>query len=290
MLREKKRYAVIGLPCSLKALRLAMLTEQRLRECVVVLAGLVCGQTKSRAFSEYLIRSEAIAPEQVRSFSFREKDVSRPASSYFAKVTDSTNSACLPWSGLYGSTWLSGEFTPRACRFCDDAFAEVADVSFMDAWLPEYVSDNRGTSIVIVRSQAARQLVDDGIAQGTISMRPLAIDKVIASQAGVVKQKRAMLANRLWITGRKGLRLRKRVAPVRPSWFGRLLLEARENLRKTSHEASVVAGSGGKSWLHNYQAKMQSSRWRMNALLLPGKCLGRARVAASGCIRIMRLR
>jgi coenzyme F420-reducing hydrogenase beta subunit len=287
MLREKKRYAVIGLPCSLKALRLAMLTDQRLQERVVVLAGLVCGQTKSRAFSEYLIRSQAIAPEQVRSLSFREKDVSRPASRYFAKVMASNNSACLPWSGLYGTTWLSGEFTLRACRFCDDAFAEVADVSFMDAWLPEYAKDGRGTSIVLARSGLAGDVIERGMAQSEISLLPITVDKVIASQAGVVEQKRTQLAYRLWSASKNAAPLRKRVSPVRPSWFQEQLMVARENLRATSHVAFSAAGSSGEDRMQRYHSQMRRPRRRLNALLFSAGYRSKAKGAISRLINTL---
>jgi coenzyme F420-reducing hydrogenase beta subunit len=258
-----------------------MLTDQRLQERVVVLAGLVCGQTKSRAFSEYMIRSEEIAPEQVRSFSFREKDASRPASSYFARVTASVKTVCLPWSGLYGSTWLSGEFTPRACRFCDDVFSEVADVCFMDAWLPEYAKDGRGTSIVLARSELAQDVIENGMAQSKISLLPMAVAKVIASQAGVVEQKRTQLAHRLWMASKKAAPLRKRVSPVRPSWFKRQLLAARENVRATSHEAFAAADAVGKDWMQRYRSQMRAPRRHLETFLFPGRCLYKARAAIS---------
>ncbi len=54
ILAHKGRYAVIVLPCIAKAFRNAQLVSKELRERVVVLAGLVCGQTKSINFSQYL--------------------------------------------------------------------------------------------------------------------------------------------------------------------------------------------------------------------------------------------
>jgi coenzyme F420-reducing hydrogenase beta subunit len=248
---------------------------------VVVLAGVVCGQTKRRAFSEYLIRSQAIAPEQVRSFSFREKDASRPASSYFARVTASVKTVCLPWTGLYGRSWLSGEFTPRACRFCDDIFAEVADVTFMDAWLPEHAADGRGTSIVLARSELVRELIEGGMAQARLSVLAIKIDKVIASQAGVVEQKRTQLAYRLWMTGRKATSLRKRVSPIHPSWLKRQLLAAGENVRATSHKAFGAAGSVGNDRMQEYHSQMRAPRRRLKVLLFPAKCRSKARSAIS---------
>jgi coenzyme F420-reducing hydrogenase beta subunit len=290
VLGEEKRYAVIGLPCTLKALRLAMLTDKRLRERAVVLAGLVCGQTKSRAFSAYLARSHAIAPEQIRSFSFREKIASSSALPYFARITSTANSVCLPWPGLYSQTWLSGEFTPRACRFCDDVFAEVADVAFMDAWLPRYAKESRGTSIVLARSQKARELIEDGLARAKISVGPIAIGEVIASQAAVVEQKRTQLAHRLWMAGKKADVLQKRVAPIRPSWLKRQILAAREDVRATSHAAFGAADSGGEDRLERYHAQMRGPRRRLDALLLAGRCRTRAKGAISLFIKAVKPR
>lgn len=70
VLQEAGRYAIIGFPYTLKSIRLAMLADKRLRGRIAVLAGLVCGQTKSRAFAEYLIQSEGIDLTQVRSLFF----------------------------------------------------------------------------------------------------------------------------------------------------------------------------------------------------------------------------
>jgi coenzyme F420-reducing hydrogenase beta subunit len=279
VLRESKRYAVIGLPCTLKALRLAMLADRRLRDRISVTAGLVCGQTKSRAFVEYLTRSQVIDPDRVRAFSFREKDASRSASNFFARVTSPEKMACLPWTGLYGRTWMGGEFTPRPCRFCDDVFAEVADIAFMDAWLPEYVKDGRGTSIILSRSKLAEQIIEGGIARAEISLQSIAVDKVIVSQAGVVEQKRKLLAYRLWMAGKKSAPLRKRVSPVRPPWFQRPELIARENLRATSHEAVSAAGSVGKDWMQTYDSVMRMDRRRLDIILHLAHYYDRVRTA-----------
>lgn len=40
----------------------------------------------------------------------------------------------------------------KACDFCDDVFAETADIALGDAWLPEYVQDGNGTNVVVTRN------------------------------------------------------------------------------------------------------------------------------------------
>ena len=290
ILMEPKRYAVIGLPCALKGLRLAMLANEKLRNRIGVMAGLTCGQTKSRAFADFLIRSQAIDPGQVRSFSFREKDTSRPASNYFAKVTTSAKMARMPWTGLYGKTWLSGEFTPRPCRFCDDIFAEVADIAFMDAWLHDYVKDGYGTSIVLTRSEQARHWIEGGITRAEVSLQPMAIEKVIASQAGVVEQKRNILAYGLWIAGRSGVHLQKRVSPVRPSWFQRRVLVARENVRAVSHQAFRSSVPTSKDRISTYNLLMRNPHRRLNILYTLAHYQGKARTAVSRLLRTINFR
>ena len=77
----------------------------------------------------------------------------------------------------------------------------------MDAWLPEYSDDRKGTNIVIVRSQLAQDLIDRGIKDSEINLDPISIEKVIESQAGVIDIKRQHLAYQLYLGHQKGLKI-----------------------------------------------------------------------------------
>lgn len=189
--------------------------------------------------------------------------------------------------GIYAETWCSGMFSPRACAFCDDAFAETADIAFMDAWLPEYTPDSRGTSIVLVRSRAAREMIETGVSQGKIAMTPLAVDKVIASQCGVVNQKRAMLANRLWIASRMGACPRKRVEPVQPYGHQHLLLTAVESLRVASLGAVGASHKNGQVWIDECCRRIRWPQIWLNMLLLPRACITRAKTVASQTLHLV---
>ena len=259
-----------------------MLTDQRLRERVVVLAGLVCGQTKSRAFSEYLIRSQAIAPEQVRSFSFREKDASRPACQLF-REGDGFSEDGLPALGwpLWHNLAEAGNLPPGPAVF---AMISSPKSQTLLSWTPgcrsmrsdgawhEHCAGTIGAGTGANRRR-------DGA--GRISMLPISIDKVIASQAGVVEQKRTQLAYRLWMNGRKGSSIAKASLPARPSWLKRQLLAARENVRATSHAAFSVAGSACKDIMQSYHSQMRAPRRRLDALLFPARCRNKAKGAIS---------
>jgi coenzyme F420 hydrogenase subunit beta len=163
------RYAVTGLPCFLKAIRLAQQRNKKLRERVVVTVGLVCGQLKSRHFTDYIATLAGVQGE-VMGVHYRGKSPDRPASNfYFSFTAADGEERKIFWNEGIAEAWTNRWFTPAACSYCDDVFAECADVTCMDAWLPEYSRDSRGTSLVLVRSPAVREVLERG--QGFVSTR-----------------------------------------------------------------------------------------------------------------------
>jgi coenzyme F420 hydrogenase subunit beta len=226
------RYAVTGLPCFLKAIRLAQQRNKKLRERVVVTVGLVCGQLKSRHFTDYIAARAGVQGE-VTGVRYRGKSPDHLASNYhYVFTTADGEEQRIFWNEGIAEAWTNRWFTPKACSSCDDIFAECADVTCMDAWLPEYSRDNRGTSLVLVRSPAVREVLERG--QG-ISLNPIPVERVVQSQAGVVTIKRQHLAYRLYLD-REGMP-EKRVAPGRPKDpFLRQEVVLKERMRATSRE------------------------------------------------------
>ena len=267
LLRDDRPCAVIGLPCFIKAMRLACAHVPKLKSRVACFVGLVCGQLKSRYFAEYLIRSTGLAPAHVSSVSFREKVPGRPASNFaFQATTQEERRSLDRQSTPYSTAWVTGQFKPRACDLCDDVFAETADIVFMDAWLPTYSQDHRGTSIVMTRSSEADDHLRAGIARGEVSLEPIAIQQAIRSQAGVVQHKRQALAHRLWLLDRAGLAYPpKRVEPARPRWLEQHIVAALEAVRLNSHEAMRSQRDEDPTGLDRYHALM---RWPLRRLAL----------------------
>lgn len=150
ILRKEGRYAVVGLPCQIKALRKAAGQLPKLSQRVTVYAGLVCGRQMSAHFTEYLKLSAGIPPGAGCRITYHAHDGVSPASDYCAKIEYAGTVHEIHSSGeVYETGWAY--FGLDACRYCDDVFAEYADVVFMDAWLPEYRNEKLGTSIVLLR-------------------------------------------------------------------------------------------------------------------------------------------
>ncbi|MCC7555724.1 MAG: Coenzyme F420 hydrogenase/dehydrogenase, beta subunit C-terminal domain [Methanoculleus marisnigri] len=204
------RYAATGLPCFIKAIRLAQQRNKKLRERIVVTVGLVCGQLKSRQFTEYIAARAGVQGDVV-GVRYRGKSPDHPASNYHYVFTAADGKEQrIFWNEGISEAWTNRWFTPEACNYCDDVFAECADVTCMDAWLPEYSRDSRGTSLLLVRSPAVREVLERG--QGA-SLDPIPVERVVLSQARVVAVKREHLAYRLYLDRDVP---EKRVAPTKP--------------------------------------------------------------------------
>ncbi len=207
------RYAVVGVPCFIKAVNLLRAEDPVLRERVAFTLGLFCGHMKSARFVESFAWQLDAPFGEVRAVEYRRKDPDRPANWYTAELTLADGSRrWQDWWHLVDGDWGAGFFQNSACNYCDDVVAETADVSFGDAWVEPYSSDGRGTNVMIVRHPEVAALVSAAIGEGRLSLQEVDADFIAETQAAGLRQRREGLAYRLR-TAPPALPLRKRVAP-----------------------------------------------------------------------------
>lgn len=196
---DGKTYAFIGVPCFVRASRSLCDELPVLREQLKFFLGLVCGHLKSDAFAELLAWQTGVPPEELGAVDFRVKNETRRASQYdFGAVRrGSTEMLTRPTPSLVGGNWGHGMFQLNACNYCDDIFAETADVVFGDAWLPEYEADWRGTNVIVNRNPVIESILSDGKSSGRIEISALAPARAATSQDGNYRHRRVGLAVRL---------------------------------------------------------------------------------------------
>jgi coenzyme F420 hydrogenase subunit beta len=206
--------AIIGLPCFIKAIRLAQQRNKKLRERIMITAGLVCGQLKSKHYTDYISALTGVGTPLQR-VQYRVKNSEKTASIfYFSCINKEGNTGKIFWNEGVSEAWHNRWFTPNACNYCDDIFAECADVTFMDAWLPEYSKDYRGTSLVLVRSDQTQNIIIDGIKSEEINLQIIPVQKIIKSQPAGIEEKRVNLAYRLYLnTCAESASPQKRIKP-----------------------------------------------------------------------------
>jgi len=210
---EPGTYAVIGIPCFIKAIHLLRMQDAVLHDRIRYTLGLFCGHMKSARFVESFAWQMNVPIADVRQVDFRTKNPDRPASWYNAQLTMKDGSTVSKdWWHLADGDWGAGYFMNEACNFCDDVVAETADVSFGDAWVEPYSSDGRGTNVVVTRSPTIDQLIKSAIADGRLDLDVVDNEFVVNTQAAGFRQRREGLAYRLtW--QRDGVMPRKRVKP-----------------------------------------------------------------------------
>ena len=210
------RYAVVGVPCFIKAIRLLCRQEAVFRDRIAFCIGLFCGHLKSTGFAEFLAWQCGVAPAHLRAIDFRTKLPGRRSSNYGVTVQGEVDGEFVTRtavaSELQGTDWGMGLFKYEACDYCDDITAETADVSVGDAWLPQFVNDSRGTNIVVVRNKELHALVKDAVAKRILVFSPLDSDSTAASQSANFRHRRQDLPYRLYLKDRSNLwRPKKRV-------------------------------------------------------------------------------
>jgi hypothetical protein len=95
-------------------------------------------------------------------------------------------------------------FQLNAWNYCDDIFAETADVVIGDAWLPEYRTDWRGTNVVVIRNRLIEEILLKAVDCGDIALDKLTVDRVSSSQDANFKHRRDGLSVRLADNARAG--------------------------------------------------------------------------------------
>ena len=240
------RYAIVGIPCFIKAVHLARRAEPVLAERITHTLGLFCGHLKSARFVESFAWQLGTPIAEVKAVDYRVKDEQRPANWYRAQLTLADGSQrAEDWWQLADGDWGAGFFQAGACDFCDDVVAETADVAFGDAWVEPYSSDGRGTNVVVTRNPAMVALIEGGIADGRLDLSSVDADFVARTQAAGFRHRREGLSYRLsWgSTRRKAVRPRKRVAangtglPFRR----RLVYRTRAAIGRWSHRLALAA-------------------------------------------------
>lgn len=198
------RYAVVAVPCMIKAVQLLRRENPVYHERIRFTLGLFCGHMKSARFVESFAWQMNVPLKKVKKVEFRYKIPGRPANWYNAMLTlDDGRKINKDWWNLVDGDWGAGFFMNSACNFCDDVTAETADISFGDAWVEPYASDGNGTNVVVTRSPLIGKLLWDGIEQGRLHLQEASAGLVAQTQAAGLRQRREGLSYRLtWAAGR----------------------------------------------------------------------------------------
>lgn len=197
--RTDGRYAITGVPCFIKALRLISCEDEVIKKRIKYTIGIICGGMKSANQSKIIGWQLGIKPENLVAIDFRRKHKDKPASYKIYQVWSNADDIerYKDAGAIYGTDWGSGYFKPKACDYCDDIVGETADISFGDSWLPQYENDPRGTSLLIARNIELLNLLSRYSSNKSITLYELTPEDVVKAQEGGFRQRRDALSYRI---------------------------------------------------------------------------------------------
>jgi len=185
-----ERWAIVGVPCLCSAIR----NVGHLQNRIPFVFGLACGMYQNTFYTEILLSKSGVDRKHIVSIEYRRKSDGSPASDFRFRGTDNRGPGKeVPYHSLPYFLGKNAYFRQNACNYCMDVFAETADACFMDAWLPEYRQEPKGTSLVVIRNRELGDLFEQGRAKCEISIELIGPEKVVASQRRHVRRKRELI-------------------------------------------------------------------------------------------------
>ncbi|MEJ2704218.1 MAG: Coenzyme F420 hydrogenase/dehydrogenase, beta subunit C-terminal domain, partial [Sedimentisphaerales bacterium] len=184
--RDASRPAVfIGKPCDVVALRKSQANDARLRENVVAAISIFCAGTPVTRGTYRILEALSVTPEEVSEFRYR-------GCGWPGMTTVSTKDPERTRQMTYEQSWgkiLCNHIQFR-CRLCPDSTGEFADISCGDPWYRPVEAGEPGRSLVLVRTETGRQIVQDALKAGYVELNRVDSRTLPDSQKALLNRRR----------------------------------------------------------------------------------------------------
>src|SRR5690606_13334612 len=230
-----------------------------LKEKIPFIVGIICGGLKSRFYSDYLAQQAGIDGRYFNQ-DYRLKFEDRKASDYSFGAYDEKKQFHQVRMKTLGDMWGTGLFKSTACDFCDDVTTELADISLGDAWIPPYVNNGLGNSVIVTRTYVANQLIEEGIENGSLNVSILEADKFKMSQKGSYNHRHLSLKYRI--------EKYKNKVPVLPSNRSRFFKEIPIELKLVQNQRMLIRSKSIRLWKKRQSSQYFDKKLKVDILLL----------------------
>ena len=234
LLERNKKYAFIGKPCDVSALRNYMQLDPSLKTCIPYILSFFCMGLPSVDAQKKLLKALGCPEEGCKQLVYRGDG--------WPGFTIAKDKDDREYQMDYDSSWgkILGRDLMPACRFCLDGIGEVADISCGDAWYadqngnPDF-SEREGRNAVFVRTFQGEELLKRAAEDGAIILNSFEHYKSeLAMMQKAQFERRASMRSRIL-----ALRLFRRESP---KYSGRLLKTFEKEI-SLKHRIQVFAST-----------------------------------------------
>jgi coenzyme F420 hydrogenase subunit beta len=177
----------IGQPAEVTALRKAQALRPALQEKVGLALSFFCAGSPSTQGTLQLLRALGVDPAQVTALRYR--GLGWPG--LFSATLRGQNQPSAAMT--YREAWaFLQQYRPYATHLTPDGTGEDADISCGDPWYREPRQDEAGSSLILVRTELGRQILQSAVAAGYVQIQPSTTEKLVRSQKGLIEKRGAI--------------------------------------------------------------------------------------------------
>ena len=197
------RFAFVGKPCDVSALRALARVDARVDAKVPLMLAFFCAGVPSGDGARRVLAAIDAPEAEVTAFRYRGDGWPGTATATLADGTTRSMSYHDSWGRI-----LSKEIQFR-CKICPDAVGGAADLACADAWYgdakgyPSFAEQD-GRSLIMVRTARGEAVYTAALAAGAIATEALDPAAIVRMQPSQVRRKRELLARlaAVAVTGR----------------------------------------------------------------------------------------
>ena len=180
---QKGRFALVGLPCHIHAVKRLLIQNSSLRKNLVFSIGLFCGGVPLFSGTTYLLKKMGISLENVLNIRYRWKGALGYPGGLYIELRDGS-SRFLPYQNYVHILISSRVFHPLGCFLCNDKTSKLADIAVGDAWFLAGKTD-LGVSVLLIRTKIGLEMLKLAVNDGVLYVKPITPALIIHSQKGL---------------------------------------------------------------------------------------------------------
>jgi coenzyme F420 hydrogenase subunit beta len=179
--------AFVGKPCDISGLRKAQGLRPELDKKTGIAIGIFCAGTPSTQGTLDLLDKCHMNPRDVEEIRYRGKGW--PGMATVRLKGDAKPSYQFSYKESWG---FMQKYRPYRCYLCPDGTSEFADISCGDPWYRQIKEDEKGYSLVIVRTERGRTILHNAMKAGYISLKQSELKILEDSQRNLLNKKGAI--------------------------------------------------------------------------------------------------
>lgn len=177
----------VGQPTEVSALQKARAMKPALDQKVGVTLSFFCAGSPARKSTVELLKSMGVDPSQVQDLRYRGNGW--PGQFAVTMKGQSSPSHFRTYKESWGFIQAYRSFS---VHLCPDGTGEDADISCGDPWYREVKPGEPGSSLVVVRTERGRRILQGAIAAGYVDLQPAEPWKLLRSQEGLFEKRGAI--------------------------------------------------------------------------------------------------